>query len=118
MANRVTHSEVTHIISSTEDTVPFISVANRYVTRVLGNTSLVAADLKDIELYMSAHLVAVSKEGGAVIQERVGSSMIQFANSAFGKDLESTRFGQMALSLDTTGTLATQAKPKAQFRAI
>lgn len=119
MANRVTGDEVAHIIDVEDgaDLVPFIDVANRYVTRVLGS-ELTEAVLTDIELYMSAHLVALSSEGGAVTQERVGSSMIQFATSAFGKNLESTRYGQMAVILDTSGTLVSEGKKKAKMEMI
>jgi len=75
MANRVDSAEVLDIISSTLDAsviTALIDVANRLVTDVLGGEGLSSNRLHDIEMYVAAHLVAVTEpEIGQVTKEEI-----------------------------------------------
>ena len=59
MANRVSDSEVKEIIDTTVTTTPFIDAANLIVTSKLADQELGDALLKEIERWLSAHLVAI-----------------------------------------------------------
>lgn len=116
MGIRVTEHQVQLVIGveSGVDLELFIEVASRYVDEVLSSSSLSTKRLADIELYMAAHLAALTEEGGGVTMQRTGSSSVQYAQLQ-GNNLNLTRFGQMAASLDTTGKLAASSKEKARF---
>ena len=96
-----------------------IDVANELVTSVLGSSGLGDTRLKNIELYISAHLLSFRDPlTGAVAAEWIASeAKIEFSAN-FGQQLKSTHFGQQALVLDTTGTLATLGEQRARFRAF
>ncbi len=117
MSVRVTEDQVKEIISTSLSVSIFINVASRYIDEILGSSSLTADRLGDIELYMAAHLVALTEEGGGVTMQRVGSTTVQYAQLR-GSKLSLTRFGQMALTLDTTELLEKSEKPKASLTMI
>lgn len=117
MSVRVTESQVKEIIPTNSDVQIFIDVASRLIDEVFATTELSADRLTDIELYLSAHLVALTEEGGGVVAQRIGSTSVQYAQLR-GDNLKLTRFGQIALALDTTGVLASSAKEKARFQGF
>lgn len=94
----------------------YIDIANRLVTRLLGSSDLTAADLLDIETWMTAHLIASTKER-QVANEKVGDMWVTYQGK-YGMSLESTTYGQTALMLDTTGSLQRATKKKIRIRAI
>ena len=117
---RVANTEVKVIISTSmidADIVSHIDIANRFITDKLGSKGLGTARLKDIELYMSAHLVSVKAEKGGVKSERVGDSQRTYSVLS-GTGLQMSRYGQMAAILDTSGTLLSVDKKSAVFRAL
>ncbi len=118
MGFRVTEDDVQKILGSESgvDLQLFIDVASRWVDDVLSGSSLTADRLGDIELYLAAHLGALTEEGGGVTLQRTGQSSVQYAQ--LGEGLESTRFGRVALTLDKTGKLTSSVKEKATFQAI
>lgn len=122
MAVRVTVDEVIEILDDTElddDVIlAFIGSANVFVTAQLSAKSLDASVLKEIERWVSAHMITmtrerVGKEAGA------GGAYIKYAGE-WGKGLNGTSYGQTAVMLDTTGTLEAlaQGKGKASMKAI
>lgn len=115
--NRVTDEQVKELIPSNVDINIFIDIATNYVDDLLVGQGLSASRLTDIELYLSAHFVALTEEGGTVIQTRVGATSTQYAaiRSKNLKGLGLTRFGQTALILDTTGLLQKADKEKARL---
>ena len=124
MAKRVTAAEVKEVIPTTlEDAVVvsnMIDTANVMVTEYLVPDAMLSdAILKKVELYFAAHLVALTEEKGALTRDKLGDGDQSFAN-IFDAGLHSTRFGQMALSLDTSGILigVTQPTLKAAFRIV
>ena len=120
MAVRGTQQEVLDIMDTTWTVTqiwPFILAANVIVTDKLGsNTDITNAHKKEIERWLAAHFASAGKDVGAM-EEEVGDTRIRY----FGKDgkgLELTRYGQMVMQLDTTGTLQGLGKRKASFATI
>jgi len=97
----------------------FIDTANVYVDEVLTTSGLSTAVLEKIELYLAAHFVAITQEGGALTRSKLGDADESYAN-VYSGGLNLTRFGQAALALDSTGALAAAAQTalKAEFRIV
>lgn len=110
---RVTAAEVKEIINTSLSELqvsPYITSANVYVTDRLGTSTLAAATLKEIERWFTAHMIATTRERVAKSEE-AGGARIEYIGQ-FGEGLKSTPYGQMCISLDTTGLLAQEGKKK------
>jgi len=119
---RVTDEEVRALVATSADLDtcdPFIRVAGNLVdTQLVGvitNTEI----LRDIELFLAAHFTTLVVERGALIRSSLGDSAETYQD-LYNEGLGSTRFGQTAMILDTTGTLraATMATLKGIFRVL
>jgi hypothetical protein len=93
-----------------------IEIANRMVTERLTDGSLSTGALRDIETYLTAHLIAVGPERQAE-EEEVDDVRVKYQGK-FGLGLESTTYGQMVIALDTSGLLSESTKKKASISAI
>ena len=118
---RVKPIEVKQIIDtdlSNPNIDAFILSANITVTAILGSDTVVtAAQLKEIERWLTAHLIASSKERQAQA-EKVDDASITYSGKT-GDGLKSTSFGQQVLMLDTTGKIAASAgKKRASITAV
>jgi hypothetical protein len=119
MAARVTAKEVRAILDNTELSDPqigyYITSANTLVNSVLG---LGTTDiLKEIERWFTAHMIACTRERMA-IKEGAGGASITYTGK-YEEGLKSTPYGQMVLTLDTTGLMAAQdGKKVASIYAI
>lgn len=106
MAVRVTATEVKEVLDNSTLTDaqvnPYITSANTLVNAALGTgtTDL----LKEIERWLAAHMITITRERQAK-SEGAGGASITYSES-FGDGLGSTTYGQMVLSLDTTGAMA------------
>ena len=108
MANRVTATEVRvlynfdpAIINADADV--FIKSAN-FLTNLVEAAGLTDADdLKEIERWLGAHLIAIRDPQAA--SERAGD-VAQSLQQRVDLHFNQTRYGQQALIPDTTGTLA------------
>lgn len=115
---RVTATEVKQILddSTLLDSIvdTYILGANALVNSALGtgNTDL----LKEIERWMAAHMIAVTRERMAQ-KEQAGSAMIQYIGDYKG-GLDSSPYGQMVKTLDTTGLMATLGGKSASTYAV
>ena len=124
MTARVTATQVKEIIETNiEDSVilaSMIDTANVYVNTHLDGYGYSDDMLEKIELYLSAHFVAITEEGGALKYSKYGDASDAWDTSKLGGGLNSTRFGMTALSLDTSGILANvgSASFKAEFRIV
>ncbi len=100
----VTDEQLQKVIKTNLDTSLFISTATDFVTGQLQSTGI---PLDPIILYFAAHLVVLSDEFGGLRRSRLGEADESYKVPG-DKDtgLASTRFGQMVLLLDTSGTLA------------
>lgn len=115
----VTDNEVKALIDTERDTTPFINIAHLVVSEQLSGKGLSTDRLTQIELYLAAHFTAVTEERGSLKSIKIGESTDTFDTMA-GQGLKLTRFGQQAISLDTSGTLKSmgvQTLP-AQFRVV
>lgn len=82
----------------------FIGVANRMVTAILGeDTTLSTAQLRDIECWLTAHLIASVKERMPE-NEKVSEASIKYLGQ-FTQGLDSTPYGQMVRAIDITGKM-------------
>lgn len=116
---RVTATEVKEIINTSltdAAVLPYITSANIYVTNRLGTTTLSADILKEIELWFTAHMIAITRERVAKTEE-AGGAKIEYVGE-YGKGLQATPYGQMCLSLDTSNTLILEAKTKVGIQVL
>jgi len=117
---RVTEAEVKQIIDTalTDDQVkPFIRVANVLITNVLANEGYPASLLKEIELWLAAHYVAIRDP--QVSKEKIGDvDAVYQGKTALG--LEFTAHGQQVMTLDHHGKLAeiSRSKGPAEVKTI
>lgn len=132
---RVTASEVKEIIVtefSGSALDPFITAANLIVTEKLSDVGLSNDLLKEIERWLAAHFIYASnptysstdtKAKGPVTFERVGETARSYGNImqqiriSLGV-LSSTVYGQQALILDMSGTLASLGKKRASVNVL
>jgi len=96
----------------------YIDSANVFVTATLTGQSLSTALLTEIEKWIAAHMVTITRERVAK-KEGAGGAFIEYAGQ-WGRGLASTSYGQMAINLDTSETLQALADGKrtATSRAI
>lgn len=120
MAIRATEGEVLKI-TDTEltDLKPFIRTASILVDSLAArdtNSDLTAATLKQIEVWLAAHFVALRDP--VALSEKTGEAQITYFLGKPGMGLEATPYGQAAISLDTTGRLATVGKKRSSFISL
>jgi hypothetical protein len=117
----VTGAEVKQIYPTNSDVSPFIDVAHVLVTEELAASGLSDSRKAQIEKYLAAHFALVTLERGGLSRQKIGDAedYYQIWNNR-EQSLSATRFGQQALILDTTGTLASLGTNKltAQFRVV
>lgn len=123
--SRVTSQEVRDFIpdtigNSSDAARPFIQVANLLVTERLTGKGLSDDMMKTLELFLAAHFATLSLERGGLTVKEVGDAREEYqllSQNNFG--LASTRFGQQAVAMDSTNTLAHLASgKKSQFRLV
>ena len=99
----------------------YVVAANLVVDEDLAGAGLSQARLDLIATYMGAHFATVTFERGGLTRQKAGESADTYKT---GLDSDQgyllTRFGQQAVALDTSGTLALNATPmqKAEFRVV
>lgn len=102
----VTQLDVTKIIDTDRDATPFIATADLLVDEILASSGLSAARLDAIKKYLAAHFIWIT-ETASLAQKQVGSThevYRTFSDKSTG--LQTSRYGQTALTLDTSGKLA------------
>lgn len=102
-----------------EDLQPFLDAASLIRTEDLSSSGFSVTRLDMIELYLAAHFTVVAVEFGGLRSWQTGQSKEEYKGVQFDKvGIESTRWGQQAIALDTTGTLiaTTQTKGRAEFK--
>ena len=128
MVIRVTAQEVKHLVPDTDidvtDLKLFIEIANLIVEEnlVAATPIMSAARLTKIELMLAAHYLVVADEKGSLTSQTTGEATESHHRKTF-EGLKMTRWGQQAISMDTTDTLADMAgtdgvKLKAQLRVV
>ena len=116
---RVTDNEVKKIIDTNRDTSIFIDQAHLVVTEELLSKGLSEDRLRSIELYLAAHFTALTEERGGLTKFKVGDATEEYM-LVKGSGFAGTRYGQMAMDMDTTGTLTTISNnaKRAEFRVV
>ena len=94
----------------------YITAANRMVTDNLTNKGVATDTLTEIERWIAAHLIAVTQERQSK-KEGAGGAFIEYTGK-YEEGLRMTSYGQMAISLDYSGTLLNLFKTKAKIFAI
>jgi len=113
---RVTPDDVRKIMVDCPEDDSIVDVyilgANRFITRVFSTPpTLDEETLFELERWFTAHMIAVSL-ARTTVEEMVGDATIKYAGK-WGDRLLSTPYGQMVLTLDTTGKIATMSGKKA-----
>ena len=122
MAVRTTAAEVLAImdncqVSESDVTTYYISVATLLVDDILGDDTVLGDTMKAaIEQWLTAHLIAVSRSR-TTTEEKVGDASLKYTGR-FGEGLKSTPYGQMVLTLDSTGKMAKSGQRGASIYAI
>jgi len=122
MASRVTDNEVKGIIevdATLTDLSAFRTAANQIVVQHLEDLDAYdgtdgEAQLKEIERWLSAHMVAIRDM--RVANEKAGS-VGQAFQYKLGLNLQVTMYGQTACMLDSTGTLLSLSNSKGRKAA-
>ena len=97
---RVAEQDVKKIIDTEltkEEIAPFLTTANLLVTDVLAGAGYSDELLAQIECWMAAHFVAVRDP--RISQEAIGDVSASYDGKT-GMGLNSTRYGQAAMTLD------------------
>jgi len=118
---RVTASEVKQIMDgcTTSDTVVgiMIDAAEEVITNVFsGDADINDTLLKEIERWFTAHMLA-STLHRTTSEEKLGEASVKFTGK-WGEKLSSTPYGQMVLTLDTSGKMGNAGKQAASIYAI
>lgn len=117
---RTTATEVKQILATDlDDTIvdAFIVGANALVTEVIGNnTSLTDILKEEIERWLTAHLIASTRERQLKSGEASGAKAVYQGTT--GKKLESTLYGQQVMLLDASGSFAALGGKSAKMTAI
>jgi len=118
---RTTAAEVLEILPDgtgmTSTTIsPFIDTASLIVDDLDDNTTIVDGILVEIEKYLAAHLISITKERQGV-EEKLGEAEIKYTGR-YGLNLEMTSYGQMATVLDTSGRLKARGQEAVYIKAI
>lgn len=107
----VEHDDVEELLGSTEiaDLDPFIGPAGRLYDPLIEGESITKEKRDDVVAALAAHLVASMPER-QVHTASEGSGSVTFEGET-GEGLAGTTYGQMAVTLDPTGSLATSDLP-------
>lgn len=118
MAVRVTAADVKGILDNTLLTDPevlvYITSANTLVNTALGTGDTLI--LFEIERWLAAHLIACTRERQAK-QEEAGGAKIQYTG-IYMAGLHSTSYGQMCMTMDMSGKLASLMGRAVKITAI
>jgi hypothetical protein len=111
----VTDSDVKAVIDTTRDTSPFITTAQLVVDEQLLTKGFSADRLDAITVYLAAHFVAIAEPSSRsnLTSEKMGdaSETYRVAIAKLGVGFNATPYGQQAIALDTSGTLAAMSAP-------
>lgn len=127
----ITPDDVRVIVPTTDASDETIQVhidtAEVIVSENLAGSGLSTTRLDKIRVYLSAHFLTISEAsgggGGMLKSTKTGEATDEYfsATEIGGYGLAATAYGQQALVLDTTGSLANLTKapgPSAEFRVV
>lgn len=88
----------------------FIDGADTWMGPLYENVTITETLFTEIQRWLTAHMIAFSRERMAISEEAGGAKIVY--SGQYGVGLLGTSYGQMAVSLDNTGTLADVAGNK------
>lgn len=115
MAN-VSTSEVEEIYDGTVSDAA-VAAASQLSDSLLSGCGYTTAQLKEIERWLAAHFQSSIDGNNGITGIKQGTRSLT-SSSEFGRGLEASSYGQMAISLDTCGKLAATGKRKATFDVL
>jgi len=117
MAN-VTPDEVEEIIDvdSGLDVNPFILASSVLLDTILPSGQIGTAQRKEIERWLTAHFITIRQ--GQLEAQTIGDAKDTYALGSLSGGIKSTTYGQQAVALDTSGSLAKAEMPKAKLEVI
>lgn len=118
MTSRVVPEEVKEIIEtelSDTSIETFINAANLTITKILDGADISSDQLKEIERWLTAHLIACTMER-QVSKEALGQASVSYTGIT-QMGLNATLYGQQVKILDTTGLLAQQESQQGKLLA-
>lgn len=92
----------------------FINTAYQVVQDNLLNKGLSAGMLAEIEKYIAAHFASISRQRQEESEDWAGEYRVKYTGKT-DMGWNATLYGQMALALDTTGTLRAMSLQVADF---
>lgn len=119
MATRTMASDVKKIIDTDLDdsTVDaYIQGASYTIDDVLGSSNLSPELLTEIERWLTAHLIASTRERQPV-EAKAGPASVKY-QGVTGSGLNSTFYGQTVKAMDTSGRLASLGGKRVTMHAI
>lgn len=103
----VTANDVKAIYPTSLSVDAFLAIAQKMANSLLSGKGLDSDTMDSIVIYLTAHLLVLSDENGGLRRERMGDADESYRTpDPKATGFASTRFGQMAMILDPTGTLA------------
>ena len=118
---RVTDSEVREIITtSITPLTAYITAANLIINRYATACALAtAAELKEMERWLTAHLIAGSDKSTEKTSESIGSVSASYASGAVsGAGLLTSSYGQRVVLLDPCGIILKLGQKSGFVQAI
>ncbi len=120
---RATDADVRALVEmeASTSTLPFITTASVMSDSFLAGKGLSEELLIQIEIYLAAHFAVLAVERGGLMKDSMGQSSATYnASNNRLQGLSSTRFGQTAQMLDSSGSLKDIApgSRNAQFRVV
>lgn len=118
MAISINEADVNKVITTSLSSISYqVQAAELLVNEDLVNIGLTDDRLKQIGVYLAAHLVALSDSGLRIKSLNLdGVHRTYFGET--GKGLMATQYGQIAMDMDPTGKLRDLNKSKARFAVI
>lgn len=97
-----------------------IATASTYIDTTLDDSGLDDALLTEIETYLAAHFAALREIRAGVSSQRADDASVTYSVGQLASNdlMKSTHFGQVAIALDTSGTLANVNGPKTRFQVL
>lgn len=103
----VTSDDVKAIYPTSLTVDPFLAIAQTMTTNLLSDKGLDSDTTDSIVIYLTAHLLVLTAENGGLRRDRMGDADESYITpDPKAQGFASTRFGQMAMILDSSGTLA------------
>ena len=112
MPIRVSSDNVRSLLQDdSADVFPFIMVANDIVDALLIGSGLSTTILARIEAFLACHFYLLSSP--ELVREEYDRARFEYVRAKVDEGFRATKWGQMALALDTTGTLRGANKSQA-----